>query len=76
SKPNQWHKRFEWVKYSNTLFRYYSRRSNYALRLELAKGMIASVNPVSRIVRLNPDFATAPLQYAKQVRHNPNTMRE
>ena len=76
SKPNQWHKRYEWVKYANTLFRYFSRRSNYALRLELAKGMIASVDPRGRIVRLNPDFATAPMQYARVVRHSPTLMRD
>lgn len=76
SKPEKWHKRFEWVKYANTLFRYYSRRGNYALRLELAEGMIASVDPKGRIVRLNPDFATAPLQLVRAVRHSPARMRD
>lgn len=76
SKPEKWHKRFEWVKYANVLFRYYSRRGDYALRLEQAKGMIASVDPRTRIVRLNPDFVTAPLQYVRTVRHSPARMRE
>lgn|GEM_PF-2200984 len=76
SKPEKWHKRFEWVKYANTLFRYYSRRGNYALRLEQRHGMIASVDPRTRIVRLNPDFATAPAGLARAVRHTPTRMRD
>lgn len=76
SKPEKWHKRFEWVKYANTLFRYYSRRGNYALRLETGKGYIASVTPKTRIVRLNPDFVTAPLQHVRAVRHSPQRMRD
>lgn len=76
SKPEKWHQRFEWVKYANVLFRYFSRRGDYALRLEQAKGMIASVDPRTRIVRLNPDFATAPLQHVRAVRHSPQRMRD
>lgn len=76
SRPDKWHKRIEWVKYANTLFRYYSRRSNYALRLEQRHGMIASVDPRTRIVRLNPDFATAPAGLARAVRHTPTRMRD
>src|SRR5690625_1715585 len=74
TKPNTWHERHEWTRYATTLFRYYSRRSNYTLRLETNPNMIAAVDPENRVVTLNPHF-TEPEKHSP-VRHNTNDPHE
>lgn len=76
SKPDTWHERSEWLRYANTLFRYYSRSSRYALRFVHEPTMIAAVDTDHHRVFLNPEFPTPPGSLLEFVRARPGSHRE
>lgn len=71
SKPDTWHERSEWLRYANTLFRYYSRSSRYALRFVHEPTMIAAVDTDHHRVFLNPEFPPPPGSLLSSFGHAP-----
>ena len=76
SKPDTWHERSEWLRYANTLFRYYSRSSRYVLRFVHDPTVIAAVDTERHRVFLNPSFPAPPSTLLEFIRARPGSHRD
>lgn len=71
-RPTEWWRRREWRKYAEDLFKYYAHRRNYTLTLDPDAKLIAAVDPVSKLVIVNPNLPTPRPGTGLEVRETPS----